>query len=102
MLVPVKTRSKNLPTTRAVCLISRTRQPHISFVICTLLAVFVLQPVKLFAQDSRTEEDVVRVTTDLLLFPIRIKNKGGQAVPGLTENDLFLDDKDRVTTSLYF
>src|SRR6266446_10304448 len=103
MLAPAATRSKNLPTSRAVCLIPRPRQPF-SFVVflCTLLAVFFLQPVKLFAQDSKTEDDVVRVTTDLLLFPIRIKNKQGQAVQGLTENDLSLDDKDRVTTSLYF
>ena len=102
MLVPVETRSQNLPITSAVCLIPRTRQPHISFIICTLLAIFVIQPIKLFAQDSRTDEDVVRVTTDLLLFPIRIKNKHGQAVPVLTESDLLLGDKDRVTTSLYF
>ena len=102
MLVPFETRSKNLLTSRAVCLLPRTRQPYISFIVCTLLAIFFLQPVKLFAQDSKTEDDVVRVTTDLLLFPIRIKNRQGQAVQGLTEKDLSLDDKDRVTTSLYF
>ena len=100
--MPVETRSKNLPISRAVCLISRPRQPYISFVVCTLLAACFVQPGKLFAQDSKTDEDVVRVTTDLLLFPIRIKNRQGQAVQGLTKNDLSLDDKDRVTTGLYF
>lgn len=48
------------------------------------------------------EDDVVRVSTDLLLFPIRIRDKKGQAVPGLTEQDLMLKDPDSVTSGLYF
>ena len=42
------------------------------------------------------------MSTDLLLFPIRIKDKRNQAVQGLTESELSLEDKDRVTTGLYF
>jgi Ca-activated chloride channel family protein len=54
------------------------------------------------AQDAGDEGDVVRVNTELLLFPIRIRNKKGQAVPGLTEADLTLKDQDRATTGIYF
>ena len=49
-----------------------------------------------------TEDDVIRVSTDLLLFPIRIRDKRGQAVQGLTQSDLTLRDKDKVTAGLYF
>ena len=48
------------------------------------------------------DEDIVRVSTDLLLFPIRIRDKQGQPVPGLTESDLSLKDPDKVTSGLYF
>lgn len=52
------------------------------------------------AQDS--DDDVVRVNTELLLFPIRIRDRKGLAVAGLTEHDLTLKDDDRVTTGVYF
>ena len=55
-----------------------------------------------FAQQPSDDDDVVRVNTDLLLFPIRIRDKKGQAVAGLTEPDLLLKDQDQVTTGLYF
>src|SRR5690349_4939349 len=48
------------------------------------------------------DDDVIRVNTDLLLFPVRIRDKKGQAVAGLTEQDLSLKDQDQVTTGLYF
>ncbi|HEU4767797.1 MAG TPA: VWA domain-containing protein [Pyrinomonadaceae bacterium] len=54
-----------------------------------------------FAQDT-PDEDVVRVNTDLLLFPIRIRDKKGRAVHGLTEQDLTLKDEEKVTTGVYF
>ena len=57
---------------------------------------------RLVAQQAQDDEDVVRVSTDLLLFPVRIRDKKGQAVPGLTEQDLLLKDQDKVTTGLYF
>ena len=55
-----------------------------------------------FAQQTDDEDEVVRVNTDLLLFPIRVRDKKGQAVAGLTEQDLLLKDQDQVTTGLYF
>ncbi|HET6854682.1 MAG TPA: VWA domain-containing protein [Pyrinomonadaceae bacterium] len=55
-----------------------------------------------FAQQTSDDDDVVRVNTDLLLFPIRIRDKKGQAVAGLTEQDLVLKDQEQVTTGMYF
>ncbi len=57
-------------------------------------------PLTVSAQD--TEDDVVRVNTDLLLFPIRIRDKKGQTVPDFSEKDLSLKDPDAVTSGLYF
>src|SRR5262245_39843153 len=54
------------------------------------------------AQETGGDDDVVRVNTDLLLFPVRIRDKKGQAVAGLTEQDLTLKDDDKVTTGVYF
>ncbi len=66
-----------------------------------LVCLYVTAPVA-FAQQTTDDDEVVRVNTDLLLFPIRIRDKKGQAVAGLTEQDLLLKDQDQVTTGLYF
>lgn len=68
---------------------------------CLLISFcFWAQPV--IAQEGGGDDDVVRVNTDLLLFPVRIRDKKGQAVAGLTEQDLTLKDDDKVTTGVYF
>jgi Ca-activated chloride channel family protein len=54
------------------------------------------------AQQTGDDEDVIRVNTDLLLFPVRIRDKKGLAVSGLSEQDLLLKDQDQVTTGVYF
>jgi len=54
------------------------------------------------AQTQTPDEDVVRVTTDLLLFPVRIRDKHKRPVPGLTDRDLAVKDNDRVITALHF
>lgn len=55
------------------------------------------------AQVEETRDEVLRVTTDLLLFPVRIRDKNRQtARAGLTEHDLSLKDEDRVTSGIYF
>jgi Ca-activated chloride channel family protein len=71
----------------------------ISFLACLAVA---LQPTSVCAQQSTDDDDVVRVNTDLLLFPVRIRDKKGQAVAGLTEQDLLLKDQEQVTTGVYF
>lgn len=69
-----------------------------------LIAFFLLgsQAATAVAQEAGDEDDVVRVNTELLLFPIRIRDKKGQAVAGLTEADLTLKDQDSATTGIYF
>lgn len=54
------------------------------------------------SQTPEDEGDVVRVNTDLLLFPIRVRDGKGQAVVGLTEKDLRLVDKSGTTSGIYF
>jgi Ca-activated chloride channel homolog len=54
------------------------------------------------AQETVADDEVVRVSTDLLLFPIRIRDKKGREVLGLTEQDLILKDPDQATSGLYF
>ena len=44
---------------------------------------------------------MIRVNTELLLFPIRVRDKR-KPEQKLTESDLTLQDKDRVTNGLYF
>jgi Ca-activated chloride channel homolog len=72
------------------------------FALAFLLASFCTSAPLVTAQEPRDDDDVVRVNTDLLLFPIRIRDKKGQAVAGLTEQDLTLRDDDKVTTGVYF
>ncbi len=67
-----------------------------------LLASTAIQPVRLIAQQSANDDEVIKTNTELLLFPIRIRNKRGQAVQGLKESDLSLRDNDRITTGMYF
>jgi len=67
--------------------------------------VFVCLPYSVkhgLAQQTVDDDEVVRVSTDLLLFPVRIRDKNGQAVAGLTDQDLLLKDPDQATSGLYF
>ena len=66
--------------------------------VCLLVS---FRPALARAQQA-TDDDVVHVNTDLLLFPIRIRNKKGQAVVGLSDADLSLKDEDHATTGVYF
>lgn len=71
--------------------------------LCALVAASLFVPRLAQAQEPTEEEaEVLKVSTDLLLFPVRIRDKRGQAVPGLTEKDLTLKDKDKVTSGIYF
>lgn len=71
--------------------------------LSTLFLLVVSFGPRVLAQDTEPSEDeVVRVNTDLLLFPVRIRNKKGQLETKLTEQDLTLKDNDQVTTGLYF
>lgn len=68
-------------------------------VICSILVgVFLCAPFTINAQEP---DEVLRVSTDLLLFPVRIRDTHGQAVNGLTTRELSLKDRDHVTSDLY-
>ena len=71
----------------------------------SLLLITVGVSLNAVAQTSTQKEDdddVIRVSTDLLMFPIRVRDGKGQAVGGLTEKDLRLEDKDKAVSGLYF
>ncbi len=68
------------------------------FLSC-ILAIISFQNTK--AQEPGAADDVVRIVTHLVVFPIRVRDKRGQAVAGLTQNDLILKDEDQATAGLY-
>jgi len=47
------------------------------------------------------DEEVLRVSTNLIVFPARIRDSKGERPNGLTTDDLHLKDPDQATTSLY-
>jgi Ca-activated chloride channel family protein len=98
--VPSKTRNTGLLTQNSVSLQFLPR--FLVLFSCTLLAIAASLPVKASGQDISENDDVIKVSTDLLLFPIRIRDKRGQSVRGLEQSDLALKDKDQVTAGLYF
>lgn len=69
------------------------------FCLCVLLAFLSASNP---AQEPSPDDEVLRVNTDLLLFPIRVRDKRGQTVTSLTERDLILKDEDGITAGLYF
>ena len=78
---------------------------HISrlSIISLLLTIVCLYSAGTSAQTPKTDDDeVLSVTTDLLLFPARIRNKQGNRLPALKEKDLSLKDQDHVTSGIYF
>ncbi|HEX4900413.1 MAG TPA: VWA domain-containing protein [Pyrinomonadaceae bacterium] len=56
---------------------------------------------RVLLQDPSSDDEVIRVNTELLLFPIRVRDRRKPEQP-LTESDLMLKDEDRVTSGLYF
>jgi len=82
-------------------LADRSVLPH-RVLIAALVCLFLAAPLTTVFAQAPDDDDVVRVNTELLLFPIRIRDKRGQAIAGLTENDLTLKDQDQAATGLYF
>jgi Ca-activated chloride channel family protein len=69
--------------------------------IYILIALVAFPPIHLHAQEPASNDEVVRVNTDLLVFPIRIKDKRREWAIPLTEHDLLLKDVDHVTTGIF-
>ena len=99
MLLPSVALKTHLFTSSAPRLVWRVSPIELIFRFLLLLIAFC--PLGARAQES-SDDDVVRVTTDLSVFPIRVSDKNRHAVAGLTVSDFQLKDADRITTSLYF
>lgn len=94
MVLPLATPSSKPTSTSAVCLL-----PARNCALLLILAIFCLPNIK--AQEPDAPDEVVHIDTHLVVFPIRVRNKRGQAVAGLTQNDLTLKDEDNATSGLY-
>jgi Ca-activated chloride channel homolog len=71
-----------------------------ALILGCLLAILCLPTSLTLAQETDAAE-VVRIDTHLFAFPIRVRDKRGQAVSGLTQNDLTLKDDDNAASGLY-
>lgn len=99
MLLPAVT-PKTIPSTVSAAFL-RSRAQAFLRAVCVLAAIIALLSLHVQAQEPTTDDEVVKVSTDLLVFPIRIRDKRGQAATALTERDLLLKDDDHVTSGLY-
>jgi Ca-activated chloride channel family protein len=86
--------------TAFICLSVRFLSWRTFALLLATIVLVCLNPIPSFAQTD--EDDVIRVDTNLLLFPIRVKDKKGRAVEALSVSDLSLKDPDKVTSGLYF
>jgi Ca-activated chloride channel family protein len=66
-----------------------------------LCVVLVVLPIPILAQQPQDDE-VIRVSTDLSVFPIRVRTRNRHLPGTITANNFQLKDTDGVTTSFYF
>ncbi len=83
---------------------SSVRVRAINFIFCLVLFPLITASVAPVAAQNQpsTDDEVLRVTTDLLLFPARVRDKNGKRPNDLTERDLLLKDPDGIVSSVYF
>lgn len=94
-------RSKPILSTKNVGFV-RTGVRFLLRIACVALVLMAFCPIELQAQEPTTDDDeVVKVNTDLLVYPIRVRDKRRPASSSLTERDLTLKDADHVTAGLY-
>lgn len=94
--------SKTILPSLTVAVFGKAVHPGVTFA-CALVCIAMLFVTAPFvqAQQPDSDDEVVRVNTNLVVFPIRVKDKRGSAATKLTEQDLSLKDPDQVTSSLY-
>ncbi len=101
MLVPAKTPKPTSGAAVPACFGAYSRV--FLLLICGICVGQLLAGSRVSGQEAASgDEEIVKVNTDLLLFPIRVRDKHGRVTTTLTERDLIVKDKDRVTTGLYF
>src|SRR6266404_8201789 len=98
MFLPSETSSSKLTNTNVVYLLP-ARQG--ALLLGFILAIICLPNTTTKAQEPDPADEVVRIDTHLVVFPIRVRDKRGQAVAGLSQNDLSLKDEDNATSGLY-
>jgi Ca-activated chloride channel homolog len=82
---------------------SAKHYPHpfrLLLLLLTLGSLSAFHSLAVVAQET-VDDDVVRVSTDLTVFPIRVRDKKGNPVAGLTPDDFQLRDVDRISSSFY-
>ena len=70
-----------------------------ALLLSCILVIVCLPTTHAIAQEA--SDEVVRIDISLVVFPIRVRDKRGQAVGGLTPADLTLKDEDNASTGLY-
>jgi Ca-activated chloride channel family protein len=69
--------------------------------VCACIALVIGACVRLQAQEPiASDDEVIKVKTDLFVIPIRVRDKRGPTAASLTEHDLILKDEDHVTNGL--
>ena len=101
MLLPART-SRTIPLILIAAFLRSYSQTHLRrrCLLLTLAAALIALP-SVQLQGQEPADEVVRVDTHLLVYPIRVRHKRGQVTPQLTQGDLLLEDKDHVTAGLY-
>jgi len=108
MLLPAVQPKRILSTINAAFLCSFARALlALVCLIAVCLIVGTICATQLQAQDPQepreqtSGDEVIRVNTDLLVFPIRVRDRRGPATTILTDRDLVLQDQDHVTSGLF-
>lgn len=87
-----------LPASPRICTAGFRRRILLACVCALLVA-----QIPIFGQGQEPDEDeVLRISTDLLLFTIRVRTKGDASLDGLSHKELVLKDDDRITEGVYF
>ena len=75
----------------------RTAARFLLRIACLAVVLIAIYPDEIKAQEPTPDDDeVVKVNTDLLVYPIRVRDKRRPAAGSLTERDLTLKDDDLV------
>ncbi len=69
--------------------------------LAIVLLCAALTPAAAQTTQPQDDDEVLRVSTDLIVFPTRIRDRKDQRPNGLTESDLRLRDPDQATRGLY-
>jgi VWFA-related protein len=88
-----------LPTARANSILSNLSTALLRLFVGALLCANFFSATAQ-AQEP-TEDEVLKVRTDLLVFPIRVRDRRRTGAPELAEADVSVSDKDKVTNGVY-